>query len=152
MHSEFFAFLIAFFVLAAFWLVHHRQFHLVRNVDKTIVRINILILASAVLMPFSTSISGDYDYVQTAVLIFHINMFLIGALFLVHWYYICTHPHLLSTVPDQKAIDYGIRRSSVVPVTALFAIALSFITPDYSMMSYLAIPFLTILVTKSSCP
>ena len=69
MHTEFFTFLIAFLVLASFWLVHHRHFHFVRTVNPTLVWINIYTLAFIVLMPFSTSISGDYPDVQILSLI-----------------------------------------------------------------------------------
>ncbi|MCX6683631.1 MAG: TMEM175 family protein [Methanoregula sp.] len=33
MRPEFYSFLIAFLILASFWLVHHRRFHYVRIVD-----------------------------------------------------------------------------------------------------------------------
>ncbi|HIH26897.1 MAG TPA: DUF1211 domain-containing protein, partial [Methanoregulaceae archaeon] len=69
---EFIIFAIAFFVLAGYWLSHHRILRSIRYVDNGLIWINIFLLFFIVLIPFSTSISGDYDNVRMAVLLFHI--------------------------------------------------------------------------------
>jgi uncharacterized membrane protein len=71
MSPEFLSFIIAFFVLASFWLLHHRQFHFIHFVNPPLVRITLFILAFTVLMPFTTNVSGDYSGVQVAVDLFH---------------------------------------------------------------------------------
>ena len=58
MRPEVISFLIAFFVLSSFWLVHQRQFHFVRIIDPVLVRITLFILAFTVMMPFTTNVSG----------------------------------------------------------------------------------------------
>jgi len=152
MHTEFFTFLIAFLVLASFWLVHHRHFHFVRTVSSTLVWINIYTLAFIVLMPFSTSISGDYPDVQIAVVLFHVNMLIISMFFLIHWHYISHHPEIMSESLDPKDEKYGIRRSLITPVVAFIGILVSFITPSYSMAVYLLIPCGMIVVNHYFCP
>jgi uncharacterized membrane protein len=152
MHTEFFTFLIAFLVLASFWLVHHRHFHFVRMVNPTLVWINIYTLAFIVLMPFSTSISGDYPDIQIAVVLFHANMLIISIFFLIHWHYISHHPEIMSESLDLKDAECGIRRSLIVPVVALIGILVSFITPSYSMAAYLLIPCGMIVVHHYFCP
>jgi uncharacterized membrane protein len=151
MHTEFFTFLIGFLVLASFWLIHHRQFHFVRTVNPTLVWINIYTLAFIVLMPFSTSISGDYPDVQIAVLLFHANMFIIATLFFIQWRYIIGHPELVSEPPNPKAAKCGVWRLTVVPVISLAAILVSCITPSYSMAAYLLIPGGMYVVNRRFC-
>ena len=56
---EFIIFAIAFFVLAGYWLSHHRILRSIRYVDNRLIWINIFLLFFIVLIPFSTSISGD---------------------------------------------------------------------------------------------
>lgn len=137
MRPEFFSFLIAFFVLAAFWLVHHRQFHYVRTLDPGIVRITLMILAFIVLMPFTTNVGGDFSEVQLAVDLFHANMFIIGLLFVFHWQYLIHNPGTTAdSISGREAVN-GTRRSLVVPFVSLTGICVSFVSPSLSMAVYL---------------
>jgi len=140
MHHQFLSFLIAFFVLASFWLVHHRQFHYIHTIDPALVRITLFILAFTVLMPFTTNVSGDYSGVQVAVDLFHANMFILGMLFLIHWRYLVNNPNLTSVeISKQDAVN-GMRRTMVVPFVSFLGIACSFASPSLSMAIYLLIP------------
>lgn len=139
MRPEFMSFIIAFFVLASFWLAHHRQFRFVQVVDPWIVRITLIILAFTVLMPFTTSLSGDYPDVVVAVDLFHANMFAMALMYLVHWYYLVRHPALTSGISRRDAAN-GLRRNVIVPFVSLAGIALAGISPSWSMAVYALIP------------
>ena len=139
MRPEFFSFIIAFFVLASFWQIHHRHFHSVRTVTPMLVRINLFILACVVLMPFTTNISGDYPEVIVAVDLFHINMFLLGSLFLVQWWYLTRTPKITSGPVDRTEAINGMRRSVVTPTISALAFAIAFVEPSLSMATYLLI-------------
>ena len=54
------AWIISFFVLAFFWLGHHRLFQHVRHVDGQMLWSNIVMLGAASLMPFSSALVGQY--------------------------------------------------------------------------------------------
>lgn len=140
MRPEFFSFLIAFFVLASFWLVHQRQFHFVRIIDPALVRITLFILAFTVLMPFTTNVSGDYSGVQVAVDLFHANLFILGLLFLIHWWYLVNNPGLTSIEISKQDAANGMRRALVVPFVSFLGLVCSFASPSWSMAIYLLIP------------
>jgi uncharacterized membrane protein len=142
MQPEFFSFLIAFFVLASFWLVHHRHFHYVRTIDPALVRITLSILAFTVLMPFSTNISGDYSEVQVAVDLFHANLFILGLLFLIHWWYLVNNPALTSVEISKQDAANGMHRALVVPFVSFLGFVCSFASPSWSMAIYLLMPLL----------
>lgn len=146
MHAEFFSFFIAFFILASFWLLHHRQFHFVRTVDPMLVRINLLILSFIVLMPFTTNLSGDYSNVPLAVDLFHSNMFIIGILFLCQWYYLVHRPGITSVEISTPDAVNGMRRGMVLPSIALLGIGVSFFAPSYSTMCYLIMPLVFVVI------
>ncbi|WAC05168.1 MAG: TMEM175 family protein [Methanoregula sp.] len=146
MHTEFFSFFIAFFILASFWLLHHRQFHFVRTIDPLLVRLNLLILAFIVLMPFTTNLSGDYSNVPIAVDLFHFNMLIIGTLFLCQWYYLVHHPKITSAEISTIDAANGIRRGMVMPFVAMLGICVSFFSPSNSMICYLLIPVLFVVI------
>lgn len=152
MRPEFFMFFIAFFVLASFWLVHHKHFHIVRTVDSVVIRINLFILAFIVLFPFSTNISGDYPDIWIAVVLFHLNLMVIGILFFIHWYYLIHHPLLLSIEPTGREAACGLHLSLMLPSTALIGIAFASLSPSYSMMVYFLIPPMHYIIPKYLCP
>lgn len=137
MRPEFFSFIIAFFILASFWLVHHRNFHYVRSVDPVLVRTNLVILALVVLMPFTTNLSGDYSEALVAVDLFHANMCILGLLFLFHWWYLTRHTELTDGEIGRQDAVTGIRRALVTPLVAAAGLLLSFISPSLSMAVYL---------------
>jgi len=151
MYPEFVSFLVAFLLLAVFWIVHHRQFHSLHTVDSGVLWLNIGILVCIVLVPFTTSVSGDYSYVQIAVVLFHVNLFAIGLFFTAHWYYISHMPGLTEPVITKETARCGFLRSLVTPFVALIGIALSFFIPGHSMLAYLLIPVGVYLVGRFSC-
>ena len=139
MHPEFLSFLISFFVLASFWLVHHTQFRFVRTVDRWLMRITLFILVFTVLIPFTTNVSGDYSDVQAAVDLFHINMFILGTLFLVHWWYLVKNPRITTGRIGEREAARGIWRCTVVPAVSLAGLLFSFAEPSLSMAAYILI-------------
>jgi uncharacterized membrane protein len=139
MRSEFISFLVAFFVLASFWLKHNLHFRYVRRVDSGIMRITLFILACVVLMPFTTNISGDYSDAQFAVDLFHVNMFSLGLLFLIHWWYLKRNPDITSVAISSREASTGMYGSLVTTLISALAFVLSFISPSWSMATYLLI-------------
>jgi uncharacterized membrane protein len=135
-----FLFIIAFLVLALFWLAHHRQFHFVRRVDPALVWINVLLLIAIVFVPFSTDVAGDYPEVLSAVLLFHANMLVVGLLFALHWRHICRHEHLCDPVPEKKIVHNWYLRSALVPAVAVTGGAITFISPSISLLIYIILP------------
>ncbi|MDO9550307.1 MAG: TMEM175 family protein [Methanoregula sp.] len=141
---QFILFIIAFLVLALFWIEHHRQFHYLRIVDPAILRFNIAILIFIVLIPFSTDVSGAYDGVRIAVLILHVNILILGALFLVHWMYLCRCCHLCEAEFDANTAGrFWIL--ATVPTVAIFGIVVAFFSPTYSLLVYLLIPVIAVI-------
>ena len=139
MRSEFISFLVAFFVLASFWLKHNRHFHYVRRVDSGIMRITLFILACVVLIPFTTNISGDYSHARFAVDLFHVNMFSLGLFFLIHWWYLTRSPDITSVVISSRDASTGMYGSLITPAISALGYVLSFVSPSWSMATYLLI-------------
>jgi uncharacterized membrane protein len=138
---EFILFVIAFFILSGYWLSHHKILSPVRYVDSWVIRINFLVLFFVVLIPYTTSVSGDYSNVLEAVLLFHFNL-LIGSLMLtLLWVYIHHNFAKLSSEAPQP-FRTGLSRGVIIPAVCLLAIGISFVSPQESMWSYLLIPFL----------
>jgi uncharacterized membrane protein len=142
---QFVLFVIAFLVLALFWIEHHRQFHYLRIVDPTILRFNITILIFIVLIPFTTDVAGAYDGVRIAVLLFHVNILIVGALFLCQWMYICRCSHLCDAEFDSATKSPRFRLLATIPSVAILGIVVAFFSPPYSLLVYLLVPLIIIV-------
>jgi uncharacterized membrane protein len=137
---EIFIFIVAFLILAGFWLSHHRQFHFVRNIDSHLLWINIILLISIVFIPFSTDVAGDYPEILIAVLLFHINIIIIGLIFSYQAHYILQSRKLYDPDFDQKFLQGQFHRSVLIPVISFIAVIIAFVNPSVSLLVYLAIP------------
>jgi len=147
---QFVLFIIAFLILALFWIEHHRQFHYIRIVDPTILRFNVAILIFIVLIPFNTDVSGAYDGVRIAVLLFHANILILGGLFLGQWTYICRSNHLCDTEFDIAKERSRFWILVTVPSIAFFGIVVAFFSPPYSLLVYLLVPIVITIREKLS--
>jgi len=145
MWPQFLFFTIAFFIQASYWMVHHRILRLVQYVDERLIWINLLLLFFIVLIPFSTSISGDYSHVTEAVLFFHFNLLICSILLTLLWIYVYRHHEELGS--DQKEPEPKqyrrilIGRGIVIPCITILAIIITFFDPPDSMLCYMLIPF-----------
>jgi uncharacterized membrane protein len=153
MFSEFLIFAIAFFILAGYWLSHHRILRSIEYVNDRLIWINILLLFFIVLIPFTTSISGDYDNVLEAVLLFHINLLCASALLTLVWLYIRNHYGELTPGEEphqglRRIESAGKFRALAIPAVTIVAILVSFIDPAKSMWCYLLIPALMVIVGR----
>jgi uncharacterized membrane protein len=145
---EIFIFIIAFLILAGFWLDHQRQFHFIRSIDSRLLWINIFLLISVVLIPFSTDVAGNSPDVQIAVLLFHINILIVGLIFLYHMHYLSQSEHLLNPQTDSKYLRLFFYQSLLLPGIALLAAIISFVNPSVSLLVYLTIPFAKYFVNR----
>jgi len=59
--AQFIAFLIAFAVIANYWLEHHRMISAWKAIDSQAIFANLLLICAIVLLPFSTQSVGDPD-------------------------------------------------------------------------------------------
>ena len=146
---EFFIFIISFLILAGFWLGHHRQFHFVRVIDSRLLWINIFLLSSLVFIPFSTDVAGDYPDILIAVLLFHVNIIIIGLIFSYHVHYISRSKNLCDPNTDKKFLHVQFHRSILITGIAFIAAIISFVNPSVSLLVYLVVPVAGYYVRQS---
>lgn len=140
---EFFNYALSFILLAIFWSVHHQQFHFIKRTDHTHLWINICSLMFVALVPFSTSLTGDYPDETTAKLFFDLNLFILGTLNALNWTYATNDYRLVDRGLDPRRISAENRRDAIIPVVALLAMVLAFITPLWSSCVYLLVPVMS---------
>jgi len=143
---QIFVYVISFILLAVFWMNHH-LFYIIKHSNTTLLWINILWLMSIAIVPFSTSIIGKYGEFQLAQVIFDVNMLIIGLL----WYVNCYYAWKKGFVAE-KVLPYAdlIRRSNLsLPILAIIAIMVSFISPAGSFLVFVLVPVIFTLYTAA---
>ncbi|MFH1683569.1 MAG: TMEM175 family protein [Candidatus Margulisiibacteriota bacterium] len=142
---KFFNYALSFVLLAVFWIIHHQEFHFIKRTDRVHIWINVFILMFIALIPFSASLIGDYPNDWMAELFFGANMFMVGILFQLNWFYATRLKRLVNCDIDPKKIVLGIKRGLVTPLVALLAMVLAFLDAPITTHIYLLIPIILFL-------
>jgi len=132
---------LSFWILSLFWRVNHRQFHYIKRVDRNLITINTIWLLFVALLPFSTSLIGDYGQYYTSNVIFNLNMLLIGLLYSLNWYY-ATEKGLVDENLDEKTIKFLRRSNLILPLLSILAIILSFFIYTWAEWAYVLTPII----------
>lgn len=76
--GRFVAFFIAFWVIAQFWLAHHKMFRSITAHEDGLALRNFVFLFGISLLPFTTKLLGQVEGNSLAVTLFSLNLFLIS--------------------------------------------------------------------------
>lgn len=145
---DFYHYLIAFFVLAAFWTAHHIQFSHLRYLDKPFLFLNIIGLFFVTLIAFTTSFIGDYDNDITATITFEASLLILGLIFAIQWAYATGNRRLVPPDFPEHRIRSGLLRNLVVPSVSLAAIVLALLGFHNTTMMYMLLPLVSYAVDR----
>ena len=144
-----FIYALSFFLLSAFWRVNHQQFYYIKKINPTLISINTIWLMFVALVPFSTLLMGKYSHFYTSNVIFQLNLFFVGFLYYLNWYY-ATENNLVDENLDPKIIKDFRQANLLLPVLSLIAIGLSFFVYSWSNLVYFVVPLFKRFYNKYS--
>ncbi|TGK12262.1 DUF1211 domain-containing protein [Leptospira fletcheri] len=101
---------LSFITLGIFWTAHSMQFTFIRKSDRHLSWISVLYLSFVSLLPFSTAFLSEFIQFKTAVVLYWLNLVLLGATIYFHWAYAYRNDLLDTDHPDIQAIDRIIRK------------------------------------------
>ena len=124
-----YAWFISFFVMAFFWMGHHRAHSYLRHVDGPLVWLNVAQLACVSLMPFSCALLGEHASLL-AQAIFSINMALLAVFALATLRHVYRHP-ALAGIPMPTSAYQGarVRIVGLIAVSGL-TVLIQWLTPQ----------------------
>jgi TMEM175 potassium channel family protein len=73
-------YLMSFLTLGVFWVGQQTQLHHLRRTNRDFTWIHLVFLLCVVLMPFSTTLVADYITFQLAIVVYWLNIALLGAI------------------------------------------------------------------------
>ena len=130
----------SFIILGFFWIGHDSQFHYIKRVNRPLLWITIFYLMFIALIPFSTSLLGEYADQQISVLIYGANLTIAFCWNYLHWRYATKNHRLVDSNLDPILITLVSRRYLVGIIMFLIAIAVSFINSNISLILYIGTP------------
>jgi uncharacterized membrane protein len=98
------SYVATFLILGFMWNVHHRQFNMIKRSDSVLVWLNILFLMFVALLPFSTSVLGEYLGEQLPILIYGGNFIVCMITRYILWSYATGKYRLVDTDIDPDEV------------------------------------------------
>jgi uncharacterized membrane protein len=139
------SYVFSFYIVAVYWIEHHRMFRYIRRYDDGLIWLNLLLLMLIAVVPFATNLLDTHSGQQIAVFIYAALIAVIGLLTTGMWWY-ATYRHRLI---DKDLCPLVIRRGIVVrlvaPAVLIVSIGLAIFSVPAAMYSWFAIiPLLVI--------
>ncbi|HVF97338.1 MAG TPA: TMEM175 family protein [Flavisolibacter sp.] len=149
---KFVGFLVSFFVIGIYWVVHHRTFGYVVGYNQRLLWLNLLFLLAVVLMPFSSGFYSAYLLTPAArlpVIIYVLNIVFLGGMSLLVWEYIANPKRNLSEGITQEMKKYFRFRAVVPPIAfILTALIYLFVKKELAVWMPLLIPVFMRVIKK----
>src|SRR5439155_490685 len=101
---RFISFFISFEVIGIFWLAHLRQFSLIARYTRGLAFINLLFLLSIAIMPFSTTLVGEYGSLSLAGVFYSLSLVFTSVASNMRWLFAVGRRSLLAGADDARGI------------------------------------------------
>ena len=130
------AWLISFGVLAIFWVAHHRAFHWVRHVDGKLMRINLVSLLFASLVPFCSSLVGEWSRAFVSQVVYALVMAALGLVSVWQLEHLVSHPALLTSPMPAGVVRAARVRALGLVATAAVAVLIAAWRPMFATTAF----------------
>jgi len=138
---------LSFFVIARYWVIHHRSFRLIRRADSTLMVLNLVLLAVIAVLPYPTGLLGEYGETATATIVYAIAVSLTGLASSAVWHH-ATRAGLVDQRVTPAYRQVAMARSIAFPVIFLLSVPLALIEPWLAQITWGLSFFLHPLLTR----
>jgi uncharacterized membrane protein len=141
MWPKFASYFASFLLLGMIWSIQHHSSSLLKRSDSVSVWIHIIGLMFIALLPFSTSLLGEYMGQQLPVLIYEGNLFMVLLTGIVGWLYVTGKYRLVDPDIDPQEVRGG----KIGPLIALTVIAIAIGVSFLNTVASMIIMFVCVL-------
>ncbi len=130
----FLSYLLSFALLFTYWRAHHFFVSVyAKNIDLNLTNLNAIFFFFIGLVPFSTSLLGQYSNNKLSIIIFGLHTIIIGMCLFVIRSYVFNSDHIKNIEVSHQEIRRGTARIFVPVIFAVLAIALAFVNKNLSL-------------------
>jgi len=137
----------SFIILGFYWIEHLIQYDYIKASSKYFLWINIFFLMVIAFIPFTTGILGRYLNEQFSIVLYGINIILIGILSYFHWWYV-NSSNLVSKDTTPVVISAINKSILLAPGIAIISIIISFFSLQVSLGIYAIVPIYYLFASK----
>jgi uncharacterized membrane protein len=143
-------FFISFFIIAIYWVAHHRIFRFVRHLNSSLIWLNMVFLLCIVLMPFTTAYQSEYGLLRTPWIIYSVNIIATGLMQVRLQAYMRNPAHSVVAEHERAHPDLDVMRPLMAPIVFGLSIVLSFFVHPgvLRMVPAVAFPLLGLLLRR----
>ena len=145
--AELTSYLVSFFIIAQFWLVHHRVLRTMRGHSEGLAWRNFAFLLTLTLMPFTSDLLGRYSHNPLAITLFGLNLVAIS--FTTQWIYFYADRHKLIADERRSRNEELVGRVRSVLTVGVVSLALVLGWTDTALARYVWLLFLVVPVAGS---
>src|SRR5574341_1285375 len=116
----------SFWIVAVFWLAHHRMFEYIVKYDGRLLQINLLMLFGVAFLPYPVELLGRYGDIPLTVAFYCATMTFVGLTSIGIWSYAVRHKLLHPDTPRSVIRHYS-GRAVTAPVVFLVSGVVAFI-------------------------
>jgi uncharacterized membrane protein len=125
-------FLVSYWVIASYWIAHHRIFNRIGAHDGTLLTINFVFLMWVVLVPFTTSMVMEYGESRLIWDVYVTHLLLTGITLWWLWRYVSKAGRLIEHDADlDTPRRFGVQ-VWIISAVFLLSIVISFFSVDYA--------------------
>ena len=144
LRPTFLAWVVSFLITGMYWVAHRDIFSRVRTVNRDLVWLNLLFLLPCALIPFASSVLGEYPNEPKAIQVYGIAVLVVAVMRLLLYWYIVRHPSLLW--PGSLSVrSLGFVLGSVPVAIYVIAMGVAYVSPTASVILFLSVPALYFL-------
>ena len=133
--DEFLGFVLSFFVIGLYWVMHRRVFTYIETQNRTVVWLNLVFLLLVAFLPYATSLFSTYP-TQFGVSFYAAVMAATGYSLAVLWLY-AAREELVHSGIYSRALQIQIARYFITPTFFVFSIVLAVWSPLLAIGSWL---------------
>jgi uncharacterized membrane protein len=129
-------YVLSFFVIAKFWLAHHRLSLLLNKVDPAFMAWNLVLLAFIVFLPYPTELSGTYEDSVASTVIYSATLVVTSVVSAVLWRVAQEHKLMDERVTDDFNRHSNFRAMGI-PIVFGLSIPIAFVNVSAARFSWL---------------
>jgi uncharacterized membrane protein len=134
------AYLVSFLTIGIMWVNHHGMFERIAHIDRSLLFLNLGLLAGIAFLPFPTALLASYirddDNASTAAVVYGLNMVVIGAFFTLMITYLRRHDWLLKPGVRPEGVRRAGRISAFGPVAYATVTVVAVFAPYVALALY----------------
>jgi len=134
------SYFLSFITLGIYWAAQSTQFHFITKSDRRLNWINLFFLLFVSLIPFTTAFLSQYITFRFAILVYWLNIIMLGLILALHWNYANKNNFISLSENENVPVTKAIKRR-VVESSLLYTLGalLSFINPYLSLLVLISI-------------